>query len=140
MGNIILKKILVILLLVFAFGCSDDATEPSENTLVGKWESVARFGNEDNGNVIILTYVLEFSNDGRYSAYDLTEDKEFINKEGTYSISNDSLTILNKECQNIEAMYKVIIDGDEMRIETIQNECESNQSISGLYNKYNNNN
>ena len=135
-----MKKVLVMILVLFAFGCSNDATEPSENTLVGKWESVARFGNEDNGNVIILTYVLEFSNDGRYSAYDLTEDKEFINIEGTYSISNDSLTTLNKECQNIEAMYRVIFDGDEMRIETIKNECESNQSISGLYSKHNYNN
>ncbi len=135
-----MKKVLVIVMLIFAFGCSDDATEPSENTLVGKWESVAIFRNEDKGEAIVVTYVLEFSNDGKYSAYDLTEDKEYINREGTYSISNDSLTTINKECPNIEAMYRVILDGDEMRIETIKNECGSNQSISGLYSKHNNNN
>lgn len=135
-----LKKILVIIILVFAFGCKEDVTSPNKNELVGKWESKASIIDGNEGIQAIITYVLVFSNDGSYSVYDLVEEKEYINEEGTYSISNDSLTILKKECPNIEAKYRVIFDGDGLRIETIKNECESNQFISGIYYKHNSDN
>jgi len=133
------KVIMFLLLLVFAVGCKENGTSSEGDSIIGKWESTNNINDFNEGYIVKVDIVLEFKNDGSYFVYDLVEWKEYINDEGTYSISNDSLTILSTKCPNIEGFFRVNFDANGFRIRTIQNDCESNSLIASWYKKFDNN-
>lgn len=135
-----MKKIIVLsLLLIFAVGCKENGTSSEGDSIVGKWESTININDYNEGYIAKVDIVLEFNNDGSYFVYDLVERKEYINDEGTYSISNDSLTILSSKCPNIEGIFRVNFDANGFRIRTIRNDCESNSLIASWFKKFDNN-
>ncbi len=128
-----MKKVLVIVMLIFAFGCSDDATEPSENTIVGKWKSELFILALEDGTLVNTYRVLEFNNNGTYSFYHEDEELDLLNDSGTYTISNNELTILNNECLGIEGKYEVLFDDNGFEIKLKEDDCERNHILSDFY-------
>ena len=133
-----MKKVLVIVMLVFAFGCSDDATEPSENTIVGKWKTFIRFA-ELNGQTYPGKVILDFDNIGNYKiSFEELPGEEIPEKfiyqdEGKYTISEDILTVVNNECENIEGKYKFEFKDNGLEFMIIEDDCNRNHSISSFY-------
>lgn len=133
-----MKKILVILMLVFAFGCSDDVTAPEPHEIVGKWKTYIIFTDE-NSQTYPGVVVLYFDNVGNYNISfqglpgEEIPEKFIYQDEGKYSISEDILTVVNNECENIEGKYKFEFKDNGVEFMIIEDDCNRNHSISDFY-------
>ncbi len=127
-----MRKILVIVMLIFAFGCSDDATEPSENTIVGKWmKDVTK---KDDSEINIL--VIEFTEDGKY----IVQNGKAIEDEyiliGSYTYTNDILTMSDEKCEDMDGKYKLEYRNNGVDFIIVEDECDRNEFIPGFFDKY----
>ena len=110
-------------MLVFAFGCEENVTEPSENSIVGKWKNYIEYS-EDNALSYNVLVILEFFNDGTYilSENELPEHLKY-HEEGKYTISDDIITIVNNECENVEGKYKFKFRDNGVEFKVIEKGC-----------------
>lgn len=125
MGNIILKKILVILLLVFAFGCND-STGPVDESVVGMWTKEIR---ED-------IFVIEFIQDGKYKTFNISEGKQEVVVNGTYSVSSNIITMNDTKCEDEEGKYSFDRKNEGIEFVLIEDECNRNEVMPGFFKKY----
>ena len=127
-----MKKVLVIVMLIFAFGCSDDATDPSENTIVGEWigRSIAIIS--DTGEPMIVRLTLEFLNNGTFKF--ISEQAEELNY--TYTFENNVLIISSVECEGAEGKYTVEFRDNGIELNLLNDECERNKFFVGFFEKY----
>ena len=128
-----MKKILVIVMLIFALGCKEDATEPSENAIVGKWigRSIAIIS--DTGEPIIVRLTLEFLNNGTFKF--ISEQAEELNY--TYTFENNVLIISSVECEGAEGKYTIIFRDNGFELKLINDDCSyRNLLFTGFYEKY----
>lgn len=130
-----MKKILVIVMLIFAFGCSDDATAPIESELVGKWKSYfTRVDEKGKSSTALL--ILDFNSDGTFSL-SVDPSSEFtVNEKGTYSILDDVLTIINNTCGDLKGGYKFEFRDNGLKLTRIQDECGHNNLLLLFYYNY----
>ena len=130
-----MKKILVIVLLIFAFGCSDDATAPIESELVGKWKSYfTRVDEEGRSSTALL--ILVFNSDGTFSLSADPSSEFTVNEKGTYIISDEVLTITNNACGDLKGGYKFEFIDNGVKLIRIQDECGNNNLLSLFYFSY----
>lgn len=127
-----MKKILVILMLVLAFGCSDEATAPVDSELVGKWKTVFS-GVDQEGIPFDDTFILEFKDNGIFSLSSQQPSRITINITGTYSVSSDVLTIINNACGDIKGGYRFEFKDNGLDIVEIQDECGNNSFLPQFY-------
>lgn len=119
-------------MLIFAFGCKEDATEPSENTIVGKWigRSIAIIS--DTGEPIIVRLTLEFLNNGTFKF--ISEQAEELNY--TYTFENNVLIISSVECEGAEGKYTIIFRDNGIELKLLDDDCERNKFFVGFFEKY----
>ncbi len=135
-----MKKVLVIVMLIFAFGCSDDGTnpEPNEDSIVGKWKTFITFA-EENSQTYPGIVILDFDNIGNYKiSFEELPGEEIPEKfiyqdEGKYTISDDILTVVNNKCENIEGTYKIKFKDNGVEFMIIEDDCNRNHFISDFY-------
>ena len=127
-----MKKILVMLMLVFAFGCSDDSTEPSKETIVGKWMKLIDDKEEYNFDILIM----EFDKDGKYIAIAYTPGSERDTLNGNYTYENNSITLNDNECEGKEGKYKLEFRNNGVDFKLIEDECDRSALITGFFDKY----
>ncbi len=132
-----MKKILVIIMLVFAFGCSDDGTNPVETNLVGKWYKDFTIIKDGSNESIQVLLILEFFNNGTFKMINEEPEEEIVNDHGTYTLSNDVLTIVNSKCDNIEGKYKFEFEFNSVQFTRIEDECINNNIIIGYFENWN---
>ncbi len=130
-----MKKILVIVMLIFAFGCSDDATAPIESELVGKWKSYfTRVDEEGKSSTALL--ILDFNSDGTFNL-SVDPSSEFtVNEKGTYTISDEILTITNNACGDFKGGYKFEFRDNGLKLIRIQDDCARNNLLLLFYYSY----
>ncbi len=126
-----MKKVLVIVMLIFAFGCSDDGTNPSENELVGEW----MYNNTPQGIFEKSYIVLEFKEDGEFIKNQLTFGVGEANIVGTYSINNDIIVLESYECGPIEGKYKFEFRDNGVEFTLIEDECEKRDYVVYFFEK-----
>ena len=127
-----MKKILVIVMLIFAFGCSDDVTEPSKDTIVGKWTKEIQ--SEEGDKIYHLT--IEFTKEGKYIAF---TDKDIDSKEiliGEYTYINKIITLNDDQCEDMEGKYELEFIGNIVDFKLIKDECDRANYIEGAFVKY----
>ena len=126
-----MKKILVMIMLIFAFGCSDDATEPSENSIVGKWD---RFYEEiaDQTNVF---FVIEFKANGELYFEIENSTKKNNSAKGTYTLVDNILTIEDDACEGDIGKYNLEFKDNGIELTLIEDECERGLYLPGFFKK-----
>ncbi len=128
-----MKKILVILMLVFAFGCSDDAKVIAENSIVGRWKK--EFKGEIEREWITL--ILDFANNGKFVSklYSVGENIDVM--EYNYTFSNNILIISSEECTGDDGKYRVEFKNNGFELKLIDDKCDNRNLIfTGFYAKY----
>ena len=128
-----MKKILVIVMLIFAFGCSDDATEPSENSIVGKWkmEYIGEIGKEYDD------LVLEIDKNGKFITFLKNHRGKIEDLEHNYTYSTNVFTISSLECEGEEGKYTVEFRDNGFELKLINDDCSyRNLLFTGFYEKY----
>jgi uncharacterized protein (TIGR03066 family) len=127
-----MKKVLVILMLFFAFGCSEETTAPVESELVGKWKTTYN-GVDEEGTSFNELFILEFNINGTLSLTSQQPSRLTINLTGTYSVSGDVLTIINNACGDLKGGYKFEFKDNGVDIKEIQDECGNNSFLPRFY-------
>jgi len=126
-----LKKILVLIMLFFAFGCSYDSEISKENSIVGKWKFNFQIvqGTSDNlfdknkkDNYVLE--VLEFNENGIYNIYQTNHIGTSQVEQGKYTYINGILTISNDKCNGLESKYEVEYNENYIRVFTISEPCQ----------------
>ncbi len=127
-----MKKILVIVMLIFAFGYSDDETEPSENTIVGKWSKDESKEREINQSLLVV----EFTNDGKFTlSVDVIFEPKILD-EGSYSIDGNEIEIVSGQCEIIKGKYRFEFKNNGVEFILKEDECEAREYLVGFYEKY----
>ena len=127
-----MKKILVIVMLIFAFSCSDDGTKPEPYEIVGKWKS----NNTEEGEINQSLLVVEFTKEGKYIlSIDIFNPTKALD-DGNYTLDNDKITIVSKECENIKGNYRFEFKNNGVEFYLIDDECSRSKSITGFFEKY----
>ncbi len=130
-----MKKVLVILMLFFAFGCSEETTAPVESELVGKWKSYfTRVDEEGKSSTALL--ILDFNSDGTFSLSADPSSEFTVNEKGTYTISDVVLTITNNACGDLKGGYKFEFRDNGLKLIRIQDECGHNNLLLLFYYSY----
>ena len=127
-----MKKILVIVMLIFAFGCSDDVTEPSKDTIVGKWSKDLR----DIKGLENFILILEFSENGEYFSSNALGDSDSKIFEGTYTFADNIITLKDSKCKEVEGKYELEFIGNIVDFKLIKDECDRANYIEGAFVKY----
>jgi hypothetical protein len=127
-----MKKILVILLLVFAFGCSDDATEPSRNELVGMWMMDVT----PQGILEKSLLILKFSSNNEFTKIQDGSGFGTSDYQGTYSINGDVITFVGGDCRKVEGKYKFKFRDNGVEFTLIEDECKEREYVVGFFEKY----
>lgn len=127
-----MKKVLVMILVLFAFGCSDDATEPSENMIVGKW---MRFYDEVDDDEDVLM-VIEFTEDRKFTASNVLDENENGKINGVYSVANNIITMNDEDCEGIEGKYELEFRDNGVEFILIKDECDRSDYMTGFFDKY----
>lgn len=128
-----MKKILVIVILTFAFGCSDDATSPQEKLrqeLFTYKRSVTVI--DDNNQTSEALAVVEFEDNGEYT---ISLDNVNI-EDGIYTVSQDTLIVVNNECKDIEGKYNYIFKDNGVEFIIIEDDCSNNFILNGFFYDY----
>lgn len=121
----------MIIILVFAFGCSYDSEISKENSIVGKWKFNFQIvqGTSDNlsdknkkDNYVLE--VLEFNENGIYNIYQTNHIGTSQVEQGKYTYINGILTISNDKCNGLESKYEVEYYENYIRVFTISEPCQ----------------
>lgn len=131
-----MKKILVIVMLIFAFGCSDDATNPEPHELVGKWKTSFRIEHESSEDSVLIILNLEFFNNGTFEMRNEQPEEEIINEYGIYTISNDELIIENGHCAPENGRFEFEFKNNGVEFTRIEDECMHNIAFINFFEKY----
>ena len=126
-----MKKILVIVMLIFAFGCGDDATEPSKDTIVGSWVRQFEAGELND----YQTFTLDFHEDGKcysYTTSPLAKVKPITND---YTFENNTLVIKSEECEGVEGTYKVEFKNNGIELKLVSDNCYRSELFIGFFEK-----
>lgn len=134
-----MKKILVIIMLVFVFGCSDDATAPEESPIVGMWATTFTVLVEETSDYIDVFVVLKFMDNGNYIVYSNQPDILTFNEEGTYKINDNELKVVNSKCADTEGIYRVEFIDNGLDITQIEDECSYNSVLHDIFFKFDSN-
>lgn len=127
-----MKKVLVIVMLIFAFGCSDDATEPSENTIVGSWMKQIDSGDDDMPDVLVM----EFTKEGKYYAIGVGDDNKRDTLVGSYTLDNDRVVLVDEECDDTKGNYDLVFKDNGVEFVLVDDECDRVNFITGFFDKY----
>lgn len=131
-----MKKILVILMLVFAFGCSDNGTQPDLDSIVGTWKTPVIFiDSEDKENSKII-FVLKFEENGNFQLSNELAEDVMINENGTYTVIGDTLSIINSKCEDSVGKYKFEFKDNGVEITQIADDCINNNFIDRFFYNY----
>ncbi|PKL81330.1 MAG: hypothetical protein CVV25_00915 [Ignavibacteriae bacterium HGW-Ignavibacteriae-4] len=125
------KKILVIVMLTFTFGCSDDAEISEENSIVGKWKYNFQIVQGPSDYLLdtikkdnYVLELLEFKENGIYYIYQTNYVGTNLVEQGKYSYMNKILTISNDKCNRLESKYEVEYNENYIRVFTISEPCQ----------------
>lgn len=127
-----MKKILVIVMLIFAFGCSDDATEPSENTIVGAWMKQMDSEDVDIPDVLIM----EFTEEGKYNAIGVDKDNKRDTLVGSYTLNNNRISFSDEKCDDTKGIYDLVFKDNGVEFVLVDDECDRSNFITGFFDKY----
>lgn len=131
-----MKKILVIVLLIFAFGCKEDTTGPNENELVGKWKKLVSVRDIENNQYIDILIVLQFEENARFQITTESTEESLINENGTYSVMGDTLSIINNKCEDSVGEYKFEFKNNGVEFTRITDDCNYNNIINRFFLDY----
>ncbi len=120
-----MKKVLVILMLIFAFGCSD-STGPEEGTVIGKWMK----------EIEERIFVIEFTQDGKYTTSIELEEEQEIVVNGTYLISSNIIIMNDPKCKDQEGKYSFERKNEGIEFVLVEDECNRNEVMPGFFEKY----
>ncbi len=132
-----MKKVLVIVMLIFAFGCSDDGTNPSENELVGVWKTIYSVYNDDDGTYVDVLLILEFFNTGSFRMINEQPEELIFSEQGTYTIKDNIITINNNKCETEEGSYEFVFKDNGVEFTRIEDECKNNNILGTFFFDYN---
>ena len=118
-------------MLVFALGCSDDATEPSENTIVGEWVRQFEIGELYD----FQTFTLDFRDDGTCISIPTSEKGRFIPITNDYTYQNNTLVIKSEECDGVDGTYKVEFRDNGIELKLVHDDCDRSDLFSGFFEK-----
>jgi hypothetical protein len=127
-----MKKILVILMLVFAFGCSDDAVQPRVNPVVGNWFREVEAKEEYGFDALIM----KFNNDGKYVAISVEWEGKNDTLLGNYTYENYKIVLYDEDCKEVPGNYEVDPIDNGLRFILIDDECDRSDLINGFFVKY----
>lgn len=127
-----MKKVLVIVMLIFAFGCKEDVAAPEDIDIVGNW---ARVDNTDKSDTINIKDI-SFSKDGKcYIQY-----RYIINQfpdTCRYSFSSDHiLTITGGTCGDVTDKFKVVSKNKGIEFILLEDECDRAEKLPGYFESY----
>ncbi|MCB0703511.1 MAG: hypothetical protein R2863_02285 [Candidatus Kapaibacterium sp.] len=135
-----MKKILVIIMLFFAFGCSDDSEITKENSIVGKWKFNFQIVQAHSDNLSdknkkdnYVLEVLEFNENGIYNIYQTNHIGTSQVDQGKYTYINGILTISNDKCNGLESKYEVEYQKSFIRVNIINEACQENRFSLSTY-------
>lgn len=126
-----MKKILVILMLVFAFGWINEAIAVDNNTIVGKWKK--DFPEIEDKNSI--NFIMELLKDGTLSFSFFASDLFIDEVSGTYTYSDNIITLLDEENENIEGKYSIEFKENVLEFTLIEDECKRSTLLPGTFKK-----
>lgn len=127
-----MKKILLLIMLIFAFGCSDDTTSSSENSIIGKWKA-----NVTPKGIFEQSYlILQFTVDGNFTKTNEPEWLEISNIKGTYSISNKTITVISEECGEVIGNYEFEFRDNGVEFILVDEECEEREYLVDFFENY----
>ena len=126
-----MKKILVILILFFAFGCGDDATDPSDNELVGIW--VRQLDTEELEYYKSLA--LDFRKDGTCITTITLSDGQVIVEDNTCTYENNTFVIKSYFCEGAEGKYTIIFRDNGIELKLLNDDCERSIIFIGFFEK-----
>ncbi len=127
-----MKKVLVIVMLIFAFGCSDDGTNPEPHEIVGKWVMDVT----PQGILEKSFLILEFSNNNEFTKIQEGFVLGTSDYQGTYSINGDVITFVGGDCKKVEGKYKFKFRDNGVEFTLIEDECEDREYVVGFFEKY----
>lgn len=123
-------------MLIFAFGCSDDATGPEDHQLVGVWKTTSTVYNDDDGTYVDVLLIIEFFNTGSFRIRNEQPEELIFDEKGTYEISDDVMTIKNLKCENTEGKYKFEFRDNGVEFTLIEDECNYNSLLTTFFLDY----
>lgn len=126
-----LKKILVIIMLVFAFGCEENVTEPSESeyTIVGTWGKLKEI--TDKRDTIFI--YLEFKVDKIIYLTSKIGGQEIERIEGSYIKTGDKITVVDSKFESENGIYSFKINGEMLELILKEDETERRNYFPGIY-------
>ena len=127
-----MKKVLVILMLFFTFGCSDDANDPSENSIIGQWKTT--FTSEQIADYDNL--ILDLRTDGNCFSTISTKKGKVETQDNAYTYDNGILTIKSQDCEGAEGKYTVIFRDNGIEFKLLDDECGRNIFFISFFEKY----
>ena len=127
-----MNKVLVLVILIFGFGCSDDATEPSESTIVGEW--MRQINSEHDDDIDVL--VLEFKMNGEFFAIGVSKDLKYDTLNGSYTYRNNIISLTTEKCEDEIGKYEYDFKNNGINLKLIEDECDRNEYIPEFYDKY----
>lgn len=124
-----LKKVIVLLLFVFAFGCSDDTSSPEDNSIVGEWKR----NFESNEIEDYESLILEFEQNGICNSTIATKNGKIENQVNNYTFSDNTLVITSQDCEGAEGVYDVEFRDNGIELELLDDDCERSIFLTGFF-------
>ena len=138
-----MKKLINIFTLIFflaiLFGCKEDSTSPSNDSIVGAWYREIDDIFEPVGSEIeeVGYIIINFTSDEEYYVYTQVGSNIELQLVGEYSVVNDRITMLDDNCDDVEGIYELEFSGDEVEFILVDDECNRSETIPGKFKAYN---
>ncbi len=127
-----MKKVLVIIMLIFAFGCKEDVTSPNKNELVGKWKKDFVSGIKVKYDKIII----EFTNDNKVIHTAANSEVKSESLIGSYNYDNGIVILIDTDCKEVPGKYELEFRNNGVEFKLIDDECLRKEVITGFFEKY----
>jgi hypothetical protein len=118
-------------MLIFAFGCSDEGTEPSKNTIVGVWVRQFETGELND----YQTFTLDFRENGKCYSYVTSPLADVKPTTNDYTFINNTLIIKSEECEGVEGTYKVEFRNNGIELKLVSDDCYRSELFTGFFEK-----
>jgi len=121
-----MKKIFFILFTVLLFSCSDDSTNPSEDSIVGTWLKEGIIDEEE------YAFYIVFNETNEYYVYSKDGVGEGASEAGTYILDGNDITMTDSGCEG-DGIYSLNYSDNQVIFTPIDDDCDRRNYMTGVF-------
>lgn len=121
-----MKKVIFILFTVLLFSCSDDSTNPSEDTIVGTWLKEGIIDEEE------YAFYIVFNESNEYFVYSEDGIGEGASEAGTYTLNENEITMTDSGCEG-DGIYSLEFSDNQVVFTPIEDDCNRINYMTGTF-------